>query len=173
MRTNLTVKLGDIIFINSVIQASIDKGATVSNIVENWDFLQQQVAMYINADLPGFPKQAGLVSKPIRALIQRLKGKQGRFSGNLSGKRVAFSSRTVISPDPNLRIDEVGVPELVAKTLTFPERVNALKHRTAARLCAAWRGRVAGRQHGGVRQWGEDSVEVREARGGGEAVAVW
>ena len=123
---DLTVKLGDVIFINSVIAASIDKGATVSNVVENWDFLQQQVAMYINADLPGFPKQAGQVAKPIRALIQRLKGKQGRFRGNLSGKRVDFSSRTVISPDPNLSIDEVGVPELVAKTLTFPERVNAL-----------------------------------------------
>ena len=123
---DLTVKLGDIVFINNVIAQSIEKGATVSNVVENWDFLQQQVAMYFNADLPGFPKTLGLVSKPIRALIQRLKGKQGRFRGNLSGKRVDFSSRTVISPDPNLRIDEVGVPELVAKALTFPERVHAL-----------------------------------------------
>ena len=123
---DLTVKLGDVIFINNVIAQSIEKGATVSNIAENWDFLQQQVAMYINADLPGFPKTLGLVSKPIRALIQRLKGKQGRFRGNLSGKRVDFSSRTVISPDPNLRIDEVGVPELVAKSLTFPDRVHSL-----------------------------------------------
>ena len=55
--------------------------------------------------------------------MQRLKGKQGRFRGNLSGKRVDFSGRTVISPDPNLRIDEVAVPERVAKILTFPERV--------------------------------------------------
>ena len=61
--------------------------------------------------------------KPSRGLIQRLKGKQGRFRGNLSGKRVDFSGRTVISPDPTLRIDEVGVPELVAKILTYPERV--------------------------------------------------
>lgn len=45
--------------------------------------------------------------KPIRGFCQRLKGKQGRFRGNLSGKRVDFSGRTVISPDPNLRIDEV------------------------------------------------------------------
>ena len=126
---DLSVKLGDIVFINNVIAASISKGASVSNIVENWDFLQQQVAMYINADLPGFPRQLGGVSKPIRSLIQRLKGKQGRFRGNLSGKRVDFSSRTVISPDPNLRIDEVGVPELVAKTLTFPERVTAFNLR--------------------------------------------
>lgn len=48
----------------------------------------------------------------------------GRFRGNLSGKRVDFSGRTVISPDPNLRIDEVAVPVHVAKILTYPERVN-------------------------------------------------
>lgn len=48
----------------------------------------------------------------------------GRFRGNLSGKRVDFSGRTVISPDPNLRIDEVAVPVHVAKILTYPERVS-------------------------------------------------
>lgn len=42
-----------------------------------------------------------------RGFVQRLKGKQGRFRGNLSGKRVDFSGRTVISPDPNMRIDQV------------------------------------------------------------------
>lgn len=52
-----------------------------------------------------------------------MKGKHGRFRGNLSGKRVDFSGRTVISPDPNLRIDQVAVPERVAKILTYPERV--------------------------------------------------
>jgi len=55
--------------------------------------------------------------------VQRLKGKQGRFRGNLSGKRVDFSGRTVISPDPNLRVDEVCVPKLVAQILTFPDCV--------------------------------------------------
>ena len=77
--------------------------------------------MYINSELPGVPSQSG--QKPIRGFVQRLKGKQGRFRGNLSGKRVDFSGRTVISPDPNLRIDEVAVPERVAKILTYPERV--------------------------------------------------
>lgn len=79
--------------------------------------------MYINSELPGVPSQMG--QKPIRGFCQRLKGKQGRFRGNLSGKRVDFSARTVISPDPNLRIDEVAVPERVAKILTYPERVTA------------------------------------------------
>ena len=59
-----------------------------------------------------------------RSLLQRLKGKQGRFRGNLSGKRVDFSARTVISPDPNLRIEQVGVPIHVAKILTYPEKVH-------------------------------------------------
>lgn len=79
--------------------------------------------MYINSELPGVPSQLG--QKPIRGFVQRLKGKQGRFRGNLSGKRVDFSGRTVISPDPNLRIDEVAVPERVAKVLTYPERVTS------------------------------------------------
>jgi DNA-directed RNA polymerase III subunit RPC1 len=79
--------------------------------------------MYINSELPGVPSQPG--QKPIRGFVQRLKGKQGRFRGNLSGKRVDFSGRTVISPDPNLLIDEVAVPERVAKILTYPERVTS------------------------------------------------
>ena len=60
-----------------------------------------------------------------RGFVQRLKGKQGRFRGNLSGKRVDFSGRTVISPDPNLAINEVGVPMDVAMILTFPDRVTS------------------------------------------------
>lgn len=62
--------------------------------------------------------------KSSKGIVQRLKGKQGRFRGNLSGKRVDFPGRTVISPDPNLRIDRVGIPELVAKILTCPVTVN-------------------------------------------------
>jgi len=38
-----------------------------------------------------------------------LKGKHGRFRGNLSGKRVDFTARSVISPDPNLQIEEVKI----------------------------------------------------------------
>jgi DNA-directed RNA polymerase III subunit RPC1 len=46
-------------------------------------------------------------AKPLSGFVQRLKGKQGRFRGNLSGKRVEYTGRTVISPDPNLKITEV------------------------------------------------------------------
>lgn len=55
----------------------------------------------------------------LEGFCQRLKGKKGRFRGNLSGKRVEFSGRTVISPDPNLRIDEVQKP-LVCGILKLP-----------------------------------------------------
>jgi len=59
----------------------------------------------------------------LKTLTQRLKGKEGRFRGSLSGKRVDFSSRTVISPDPNLDLGEVGVPITIATKLTIPEIV--------------------------------------------------
>ncbi|XP_023347954.1 DNA-directed RNA polymerase III subunit RPC1 [Eurytemora carolleeae] len=89
---------------------------------DDWDYLQLQCALHINSQLSGIPADKA-PKKFTRGFVQRLKGKQGRFRGNLSGKRVDFSSRTVISPDPNLRIEQVGVPELVAKILTYPEKV--------------------------------------------------
>lgn len=61
-----------------------------------------------------------VLQKRCYGINQRLKGKRGRFRGNLSGKRVNFTGRTVISPDPNLRLDEVGVPEHMAQILTVP-----------------------------------------------------
>ncbi|EAU80581.1 DNA-directed RNA polymerase III largest subunit [Coprinopsis cinerea okayama7 len=118
---DITVKLTEIVFTNALIKQGLSKGAPTPQFMEQWEFLQLSVAMYINSELPGVPSQMG--QKPIRGFVQRLKGKQGRFRGNLSGKRVDFSGRTVISPDPNLRIDEVAVPERVAKILTYPERV--------------------------------------------------
>lgn len=120
---DLTVKLTEIVFTNALIKQGLSKGAPTAQFMEHWEFLQLSVAMYINSELPGVPSQAG--QKPMRGFVQRLKGKQGRFRGNLSGKRVDFSGRTVISPDPNLCIDEVAVPERVAKILTYPERVTS------------------------------------------------
>lgn len=127
---DLTVKLTEIVWTSSLIKAGIEKGISVNNMMEQWDYLQLSVAMYINSDsanpalLPGGMGggSSSKSSKPIRGFCQRLKGKQGRFRGNLSGKRVDFSGRTVISPDPNLRIDEVAVPDRVAKILTYPEK---------------------------------------------------
>ncbi|KAF5389823.1 hypothetical protein D9757_003589 [Collybiopsis confluens] len=118
---DLTVKLQEIVWTNAVLKQALQRGVPTPTFMEQWDLLQLAVALYINSELPGVPSIMG--AKPIRGFVQRLKGKQGRFRGNLSGKRVDFSGRTVISPDPNLRIDEVAVPERVAKILTYPERV--------------------------------------------------
>lgn len=63
--------------------------------------------------------------KFIRGMVQRLAGKKGRFRGNIMGKRTNFTSRTVISPDPYLKIDEVSVPVYCATRLTFTEKVTA------------------------------------------------
>jgi len=126
---DITMKLIQIIEVNNVLRQGLEKGLAINNLMENWDFLQIQCAMYINSELPGLSLQYQGPGKPLRGFVQRLKGKQGRFRGNLSGKRVDFSARTVISPDPNLRIDEVGVPIHIAKTMTYPEVVN--KHNIA------------------------------------------
>ncbi len=160
---DLTVKLLEIINVNLALEVNMTRNPQTKTIMEGWDVLQSQVAQYINGDIPGLKKEIG--HKPIRGLCQRLKGKQGRFRGNLSGKRVDFSARvryiiifellafivimhahtrlykahcllffrvsfsiiyhliqfqTVISPDPNLRVDQVGVPVHVAKIMTYP-----------------------------------------------------
>jgi DNA-directed RNA polymerase III subunit RPC1 len=119
---DLTAKLGDIVSANANLKEALNKGAPVQSIIEHWDYLSLQIAMYINSDVPGLQK--GEYGKQIRGFVQRLKGKQGRFRGNLSGKRVDYSGRTVISPDPNLNIDQVAIPVLVAKNMTYPETVS-------------------------------------------------
>ncbi|KAG2499255.1 hypothetical protein HYH03_002834 [Edaphochlamys debaryana] len=120
---DITMKLMQIIEVNNVLRQGLEKGLPISNLMENWDFLQVQCAMLINSDLPGLPAQFQMPGRPLRGFVQRLKGKQGRFRGNLSGKRVDFSGRTVISPDPNLQIYQVCVPQHMAVVLTYPERV--------------------------------------------------
>jgi DNA-directed RNA polymerase III subunit RPC1 len=119
---DLTVKLQEIIDVNVALELALTKGPHTRTIMEEWDFLQVQVAQYINGEMPGLQRPMG--AKPMRGLCQRLKGKQGRFRGNLSGKRVDFSARTVISPDPNLRCEQVGVPLTVATIMTYPECVS-------------------------------------------------
>ena len=61
--------------------------------------------------------------KIIKALSTRLKGKEGRIRGNLMGKRVDYSARTVITPDPCIDMDQLGIPKRVAMNITFPEIV--------------------------------------------------
>jgi DNA-directed RNA polymerase III subunit RPC1 len=119
---DLTCKIYEILGLNKAIKISIAEGGNTTGLLENITNLQHTHAQYINSDTKGLNKNV-IGTKQIRDLTRRLEGKNGRFRGNLSGKRTDFSGRTVISPDPNLKIDQVGVPVLIAKTMTFPQRV--------------------------------------------------
>ncbi|KAH8381530.1 hypothetical protein KR093_007468, partial [Drosophila rubida] len=120
---DLTHKLADIIKANNQLKKNETTGAAPHVILESIKMLQFHVATLVDNDMPGMPRAMQKSGKPLKALKARLKGKEGRIRGNLMGKRVDFSARTVITPDPNLRIDQVGVPRSIAQNLTFPEMV--------------------------------------------------
>jgi DNA-directed RNA polymerase subunit A' len=120
---DLTHKLVDIIRINQRLRENIEAGAPQLIVEDLWELLQYHVTTFMDNEVAGIPPARHRSGRALRTLTQRLRGKEGRFRGNLSGKRVDFSARTVISPDPNISINEVGVPEQIAKILTVPERV--------------------------------------------------
>ena len=120
---DITHKLVDLLRINQRLKESIEEGAPQLVIDDLWSLLQYHVATLFDNELPGIPPARHRSGRPLRTLAQRLRGKEGRFRGSLAGKRVDFSARTVISPDPKLSIDEVGVPLDVARVLVVPERV--------------------------------------------------
>ncbi|MFH0817028.1 MAG: DNA-directed RNA polymerase subunit A', partial [Candidatus Micrarchaeota archaeon] len=117
---DLTHKLVDIMRINQRLEANINAGAPQLIIEDLWELLQYHVTTYFNNETPNIPPARHRSGRPLKTLSQRLKGKEGRFRYNLSGKRVNFSARTVMSPDPNISIDEVGVPMEIAEELTIP-----------------------------------------------------
>jgi len=121
---DLTHKLVDIVRTNERLREHIASGAPQIIIDDLWELLQYHVTTYLDNEVPGLPPAKHRSGRPLKTLAQRLKGKEGRFRGNLSGKRVDFSARTVISPDPYISLNEVGVPVEVAMKLTVPEKVN-------------------------------------------------
>ena len=120
---DLTHKMVDIIRVNQRLKESKDAGTPPLIVQDLVDLLQYHTTTYFDNEVSGIPQAHHRSGRPLKTLTQRLKGKEGRFRGSLSGKRVDFSSRTVISPDPNLDLSEVGVPEAVAMKLTIPEIV--------------------------------------------------
>jgi DNA-directed RNA polymerase subunit A' len=115
---DLTHKLVDIIRINQRFMENREAGAPQLIIEDLWELLQYHVTTFIDNEISGTPPARHRSGRPLKTLSQRLKGKEGRFRGSLSGKRVNFSARTVISPDPTLSLNEVGVPERVAREMT-------------------------------------------------------
>ena len=120
---DLTHKLVDIVKVNNKIKKDKAAGSVAMALKNDYDVLQLHVVTYFNNELPGVPPATHRGVKRLKALVQRLSGKEGRFRNNLIGKRVNFSARTVISPDSNLDINEVGVPIDMAKILTVPVSV--------------------------------------------------
>ncbi|MCW3977652.1 MAG: DNA-directed RNA polymerase subunit A' [Candidatus Bathyarchaeota archaeon] len=120
---DLTHKLVDIIRINQRLKENMEAGAPTLIIQDLSELLQYHVTTYFNNEASGIPPARHRSGRALKTLSQRLKGKEGRFRSNLSGKRVDFSARTVISPDPNLDINEVGVPLEIAVRLSIPEKV--------------------------------------------------
>lgn len=117
---DLTHKLVDILRINQRLKENMEAGAPQLIVEDLWELLQYHVTTYFDNEASGVPPARHRSGRPLKTLAQRLKGKEGRFRSNLAGKRVNFSARTVISPDPNLSINEVGVPEMIAKEITVP-----------------------------------------------------
>lgn len=120
---DITERLKRIIQTNASLQQELVEANSAFKSLAGWETLQVEVAQYINSDVRGVPFSMQ-VARPLSGFVQRLKGKQGRFRGNLSGKRVEYTGRTVISPDPNLKITEVAIPIRMARILTYPERVS-------------------------------------------------
>lgn len=120
---DLTHKLGDIVRINQRLFENINAGAPEIIIEDLWDLLQYHVTTFFDNDVSQLPPARHRSGQPLKTLSERVKSKEGRIRHNLAGKRTNFSARTVISPDPGLNINEVGVPQVMAMKLTVPERV--------------------------------------------------
>jgi DNA-directed RNA polymerase II subunit RPB1 len=125
---DLTSKLSDIIKANTSLKAKIAGGAAgpVKRYVDEWtNLLQYHVATLVDNNIPGVSPAAQRSGRILKSLQQRLGSKEGRIRSNLQGKRVEYSARSVITPDPNISVKELGVPQKIAMNLTFPEKVTA------------------------------------------------
>jgi len=120
---DLTHKLGDIVRINQRLFENINAGAPEVIIEDLWDLLQYHVTTFFDNEVAQLPPARHRGGQVLKTLTDRIKSKEGRIRYNLAGKRTDFSARTVISPDPLINLNEVGVPESIAMNLTVPERI--------------------------------------------------
>ena len=120
---DLTHKLGDIVRINQRLFENINAGAPEIIVEDLWDLLQYHITTYFDNTVIHIPPARHRSGQVLKTLSERVKSKEGRFRHNLAGKRVNYAARTVISPDPKIKFNEVGIPKSVAMELTVPERV--------------------------------------------------
>lgn len=122
---DLTHKLFDIIKNDKILQQKIENNSTKHVVDEMTNVVQYHVATLVDNEIPGVAPSAQRSGRPLKSIQQRLGGKEGRIRYNIQGKRVEFSARSVITPDPNISIAELGVPLEIAMNLTSPESVTA------------------------------------------------
>ncbi|MEM4336869.1 MAG: DNA-directed RNA polymerase subunit A', partial [Candidatus Woesearchaeota archaeon] len=120
---DLTHKLGDIVRINQRLFENINAGAPEIIIEDLWDLLKYHITTFFNNEVAQLPPARHRSGQPLTTITERIKSKEGRIRYNLAGKRTNFSARTVISPDPMIKLNEVGIPFVIATKLTVPERV--------------------------------------------------
>ena len=123
---DLTHKLSDIIRANQRLWENLNAGAPEVIIEDLWDLLQFHVTTFFDNTVARIPPARHRSGQPLKTITERIKGKEGRIRKNLAGKRVNYSARTVISPDPSIELNEVGVPYELAKIVTVAEMVNDL-----------------------------------------------
>lgn len=121
---DLTHKLSDIIKTNNNIQDKINKGSSEETIKLITMVLQYHIFTFLDNQIPGLAPSQQRNGRKLKSVSDRMKKKEGRIRGNLNGKRVDQSARSVITPDPYISIDELGVPIKIAVNITFPETVN-------------------------------------------------
>lgn len=120
---DLTHKLFEIIKANNTLRQKIENNALRETIDEFTEVLQYHIFTLVDNQIPGVSPSAQRSGRPLKSIQQRLGSKEGRIRFNIQGKRVEFSARSVITPDPNLSIAEIGVPMKIAMNLTIPEKV--------------------------------------------------
>ena len=123
---DLTHKLSDIIRSNQRLWENLNAGAPEVIIEDLWDLLQFHITTFFDNTVARIPPARHRSGQPLKTITERIKGKEGRIRKNLAGKRVNYSARTVISPDANIEINEVGVPYEIAKIVTVAETVTDL-----------------------------------------------
>lgn len=116
---DLTFKYVEIVKVNNKLKDTTD--------TQQYQELLSKLEFHVYTLFDNSSKKAKQHSgKPINAIKQRLVGKAGRIRGNLCGKRVDFTGRTVIGPDPSLPYDVIVMPPTIAQKFTKPEIISKL-----------------------------------------------
>ena len=134
MEDDLTHKLCDIVKTSRTLKYKLEQKAHKKIIDEWYQLLQYHIATFVDNTLPGIPPAQQRSGRPLKSIKERLKSKEGRVRGNLMGKRVDYSARSVITPDPNIGSNVLGVPIDIAKNLTYPEKVTKYNIETLSKI---------------------------------------